>query len=171
MKTVLCAHHNTCTTSYTVAAYEQGRMDSISTCFIRDLWWKSGNGTRSFPCISVVPITAFPPMLHNCVHHNAILIRKKQDLNFGIFKEILFLISKTVRQESAWRSFFSTLIIARNFKTVNNKVQLFELIVCKSNLAPTFLVSSNLLSPNIAARFGLTFARRMLNVRHKIDND
>ena len=43
--------------------------------------------------------------------------------------------------------------------------------MCKSNLIPTFLISTFLLSPNIATRFCRTISHRMLNVRHKVDND
>jgi hypothetical protein len=61
---------------------------------------KSDNGTCSFPSISVFPVTIFPALLPNCVHHTAVLVRKETDRIFGTFKEILFLILENVRQES-----------------------------------------------------------------------
>ena len=60
--------------------------------------------------------------------------------------------------------FFSALIIARKFKKFYNKIQLFECVVCKSDLVPKFLISIHLLSTNIATRFGLTISRRMLQL-------
>lgn len=119
----------------------------------------------------VVPITVFPLMLHICIHHKAILTKKKKTGNPEPSKKFSFWFRKFFERIVFEDFFFSVLIIARNFKTVNNKIQLFECIVCKSNLLPTFLISTCLLSPNIATRFGLTISHGMLNVRHKTDND
>jgi len=143
-----------------IGAYEQGGMDSISNWFIRDIWWKSGNGTFPFPSISVFPITVFSSMLQSCVRHKNILTKKPERLKLQRNSLSDF---ENCSAGKYLKIISSALIIARKFKTVDSKIQLFECIVCKSNLVPTFLISTHL-SPNLETRLGLIISRIMLKL-------